>query len=125
MELIYRAWDGKEFKTAEDCINHEEAIRGGVKMWDTTGRRTDDVSMAVVISIRNEKSMLAFHQMCYEYAETELAGKDKDAAKRLIGGLEEDISGCFYWDDYKDEYRWIDEDLLKPLVSLAREEGIV
>lgn len=123
MELIYRAYDGKEFKTAEECIRHENAIREGVKMWDPQGYRTKDVSMAVVISIKDEDSMLAFHQMCYDYAKETHTGEE--GAKRLIGGLEPDISGYFMWDEGREEYRWLDEDIILPIVSLAREEGFV
>ena len=88
-------------------------------MWDGEGKRTLDVSNALVLSVANEDCMDLFHQMCKEYAEK--AGSHID----WTGGLEKDIYGYFIWNSGSEQYEWLDDDLIRGIVSLAREEGFV
>ena len=119
MELIYRTVDGKDFTTKDAALQHEANLKKGLKMWDGEGKRTLDVSNALVLSVANEDCMELFHQMCKEYAEK--AGSHID----WTGGLEKDIYGYFIWNTGSEQYEWLDDDLIRGIVSLAREEGFV
>lgn len=51
MEVVYRAFTGtileKTFTSEEECREYEEL--NGIKMWDWTGERTDELSEAMVL----------------------------------------------------------------------------
>ena len=119
MELIYRTIDGKDFKVKSEALKHEATIKTGLKMWDAEGRRTDDVSNALVLSVANEDCMALFHEMCKEYSEKNGSHID------WTGGLEKDLHGHFIWNSGSEQYDWLDDDLLRGIVEIAKEEGIV
>ena len=48
MEMIFRAYDGKEFNNAQDCFDYES--KPGYQMWDENGR-TEDFDSAQIVKI--------------------------------------------------------------------------
>ena len=119
MELIYRTIDGKDFTEKETALKHEADLKEGLKMWNAEGKRTLDVSNALVLSVENGDCMNLFHQMCAEYSEKEGSHID------WTGGLEKDVCGYFIWNSGSEQYEWLDDDLIRGIVSLAKEEGLV
>lgn len=119
MQIIYRTIDGKDFSTKEGALQHEANLKKGLKMWDADGKRTLDVSNALVLSVANEDCMNLFYQMCKEYSEKEGSHVD------WTGGLEKDAYGYFIWNSGSEQYEWLDDDLIRGIVSLANEEGLV
>lgn len=107
MEVIYRAIDGTEFKTEQACKEYELRFISGVKMWGRDGLPAKHPGYALVIYLEDENAAKGFRSLCDFYNES-------------YSGIEEGIQGLFYWDEGLLEYRWVDPDILKPLLSGMR-----
>jgi hypothetical protein len=103
MEVIYRAIDGTEFKTEQACREYELRFVSGVKMWNRDGLSVTHPSYGVVIYLDGKDAAKGFRALCDFYNDS-------------YGGISEGDEGLFYWDDGLDEYRWIDEEIFKPLL---------
>lgn len=115
MELIYRAYDGKEFKTAEECIKHEDNISNGIIMLNRKGEVVHRTENAIFVWLRDEAANLAFHALAREQGD-----------KMVSSIAEGEDYGLFYWEEGYDEYRWFDTDMLNNLVKmkqLIKEKG--
>jgi hypothetical protein len=111
MEIVYRAFDGKEFDNEADCCYHEYTIKEGVIMLNRNNEVVQKTSDAFLVWIKDEDANLAFHAM----AERQ---RDLDVSSIVKG---EDY-GLFYWDEGLEEYRWIDTDMIDGLIKI---KGIV
>ena len=109
MELIYRAHDGKEFKTAEECIKHEDIISNGIIMLNRKGEVVHRTEQAIFVWLRDEASNLAFHALA------------KQQGDNMVSSIAEgDDYGLFYWEEGYDEYRWFDTDMLNNLIKMKQ-----
>ena len=115
MEIIYRANDGKEFKTEAECLQHEAEVMEGVVMWDRAGNRASRTDHAFVLYLRDTDATRAF---------LALAKAQGDQDVRSIDALDH---GLFYWDECLSEYHWLDSDEIRGLrqafAYLAEREG--
>lgn len=115
MEVIYRAQDGKEFKTDVECLQHEAEVMEGIAMWDRAGKRASRTDHAFVLYLRNTDATKAFLALAK-------AQGDLD-----VRSIEADMHGLFYWDESLGEYHWLDSDEIRGLKQafayLAEREG--
>jgi hypothetical protein len=111
MQIIYRAFDGKEFNNKEDCCLHESKSMDGIVMLDVRGNVVQETRSGYLVWLRDESANLAFHALA------RLQG-DNDVDSICEG---EDY-GLFYWDEGYGQYRWLDTDLINGLIKI---KGIV
>lgn len=109
MEIIYRTLDGKEFKDQTEAQKHENSLFGGVKMWNRRGQLVDETNNAIVLYLANEAANSAFFALADQQGDNNIRGLEPG----------EDY-GLFYWDEYSDEYRWMDDELFAVLVEAHR-----
>ena len=115
MQIIYRAFDGKEFDNEADCLKHESKFMDGVIMLNRHNAVVDRTDHAFLVWLRDEEANLAFHALARTQG-------DNDVHSICEG---EDY-GLFYWDEGYAEYRWLDTDLINGIVKikgLVEEKG--
>ena len=101
MEILYRAFDGKVFHNADDCLRHERE-NPLFRMWGENGLTTE-TGKALVVEILNEYNGAgAFVELC------ESCGDIYDGIDRFAG------KGVYVWDD-NDQYVYIPDNTLKAL----------
>ena len=99
MEVIYRAYDGKIFESAEKCVIYEQAL--AVPMYGEGGK-TNDPDKALVVAFNDDYSAEAFINKCQE-------------AGTLHEGINEGDKGTFVWDYIEDRYFTMDVSILDAL----------
>lgn len=107
METIYRTIDGKEFTNEADATLHESIIKDGVKMWNRSGKLTNQTASAFMLYLADEDASKAFLAM---------AKAQEDGTASCI--CEGDY-GIFYWDECEGTYRFIDEDELRGIYGVG------
>lgn len=101
MEILYRAFDGKVFHNADECLRHERE-NPLFRMWDEDGMTTE-TGKALVIEILNDYSgATAFVELC------ESCGNIHDGIDRFAG------KGVYVWAD-NDQYVSIPDSTLEAL----------
>lgn len=114
MEIIYRAFDGKEFNSVTECAAYEEQMHK-LKMWFKDGKTTS-VDGAYVVKLENENEVKIFVDKCDKVG-SDCTGIGYDE-------YEADI-GLFAWDSNRCEYFYIDESVLKSLIHYLKDEHLI
>lgn len=114
MDIIYRAFDGKEFDSVTECAAYEEKSRK-VKMWFKNGK-TDLADKAYVVKLDNENDVRAFVDKC----NNENSGHDGIEFNEYITD-----PGLFVWDFGRDEYFRIDDSVLEALIHCLKDEHLI
>lgn len=107
MKQVWQAIDGALFGDAADAEKHEREIRDRCRMWDGEGNPTDDVMNAIILHLKGEAAGAIFVNIA-----------KAQGAQDYLGGIEEDISGWFMWDESYETYRWVDPDTLAALARI-------
>jgi hypothetical protein len=116
MEIVYRAHDGEEFKTEEECLAYEEAeirvsnLIKSLRAADMKGNLIDlakDPDSAGYVYIPNKESLTAFI-------------KWQDDLGYITDGLDEDgkVGVTYAYDDRKDKWYCLN-DRIKELNTVA------
>ena len=114
MEVIYRAFDGKEFASVTECAAYEERSRK-VKMWFKDGKTTL-TDKAYVVKLDNEDDTRTFVDKCEnENSYHEGIEFDEEAAD----------TGLFVWDMNGDEYVEISDEILEALIHCLKDEHLI
>lgn len=101
MEILYRAFDGRTFNNADECLRHEKE-NPLFRMWGEDGETTK-TGNALVVEILNEyKGADAFIELCKSCGDSCYNGIDKFSCR-----------GIYIWDD--DKYIHISDDVMKAL----------
>ena len=101
MEILYRAFDGKIFNNADECLHHERE-NPLFRMWGKEGLTTE-TDKALVVEILNEfNGASAFVELCESH------GDIYDGIDRFAG------KGVYVWDD-NDQYVYIPDSTLEAL----------
>ena len=110
MQIIYRAFDGKEFDNEADCCYYESTTSEYV-MWDRNGKEVYDkteTEKAFVLYLPEENSARAFLEMAKATGDTG------------CNGLDLDCRGLFFWDEWNEEYRYVDENERRAIASASQ-----
>lgn len=100
MEILYRAFDGKVFHNADECLHHERE-NPLFRMWGEDGLTTK-TGNALVVEILNEfNGANAFVELC------ESCGDIYEGIDRYAG------KGVYVWDD--NQYCYIPDNALEAL----------
>ena len=111
MEIIYRAFDGVEFRTKESCVQYERNNAGlkGVHMWDFSGKPTDESHNAYFLHLDDEmESAAAF-----------IAMSENDDGYH--DGIEDGDIGWYYWDEYDERYVFMERDIILAFAKAVNE----
>ena len=98
MEVIYRAFDGTEFREAAPCVTYEQNHR--VHAWDYHGRECTSANAAVVVHLEDPHMTLKFLQMCTNENVTH-------------DGINEGDCGWFMWDVFSCEWQYIESEVVQ------------
>lgn len=114
MEVIYRAFDGKEFNTVTACAAYEEQMHK-LKMWFKDGKTTS-TEKAFVVKLDNVVDTRIFVNRC-----------DNEGSEHMgINFDEYDVdTGLFAWDENRCEYFYIGEGILNALIHYLKDEHII
>lgn len=96
MEIICRAFDGKEFiglGACEECLAYESAIQNYPLAYDFNGEKTTNPDASLFVVIDNATELSTFLKHCEE----------KDSPCVGIDG-----TGCWLWDSYVSKYVKVD-----------------
>lgn len=101
MKIVYKAWDGTEFREKSACERYEEN-NPCILMYYNEGRtlKTDE---AFVVVLKNDGDAKGFINLCEEQM--------SDST-----GITEDDNGLYVWDDIEERYFYVSdriEDALK------------
>ena len=99
MEVIFRAFDGQEFKSAEECINHEKLFPK-FKMWSDDGLTTDPDAARVVWFSEQVGAKETFCKLCQQ---------DDITAEGIVEDMFND-NNLYLWSD--DLFQWVAMDKL-------------
>lgn len=109
MELIYRTVDGQEFDNEADAAYHENCIKEGLMMWDRLGGHTEHIIDAFVVYFKDDAAAKYF-----DYLSEKQRGKlDEFSTTSRIG--------FFLWDEWAEEYRHIDSEVIKVMAIAFNE----
>ena len=97
MELIYRAWDGTEFRERSACERYEYNTPC-IPMWNDNGK-TKNVDEALVVFLRDDKATQHFVRMC-ENEGSPYTGIEFDKYRA--------DTGVFVWNYNTEQYDQID-----------------
>ena len=111
MKIVYRAYDGEEFDTAEACVRHEEKKGFHYEGWDYSGKFTTDPDDCVILYIENETGAKQFIDEC-----------DNEFT---IGGIDLEDTGWFYWDEWEEKYIYISLDIVDAFRKIFQEAEMI
>ena len=106
MKVIYQTVDGSLFDTEEQARAYEEKILSGLKMWNRAGREVHFTTEAFVLYMRDTNANQLFFQLARDQEDDGVAG--------LVEGEDD---GLFYFDEWNEEYRYVDKDMLCALTA--------
>lgn len=107
MKKVWQTIDGALFGDATDAEKHEREVRDRCRMWDGEGNPTEDVMNAIILHLKGEMAGAVFIDIA-----------KAQGAQDFLGGIDEDISGWFMWDESREEYILVDTDLLAALARI-------
>ena len=105
MRIAYIAFDGKEFNREEDCREYEAKLRNTYVMWDRKGVETDNPDHAMFVLLKDEGAGAAFTKAC-------------EAQVTLHAGICDGDTGFFYWDEWNEEYHYLERSLLDAIETI-------
>ena len=98
------------FKTEEECYKYEQALTP--KMWDDKGRPTLNGEEAMFVSVKEHMMSLLFEK----YGKWNFPGLEEEE--------ENDGYGYFYWDDYDEQFHYLDEGTMKRVQEFMRVQNL-
>lgn len=105
MRIVYVAFDGTEFNREEDCREYEESLKSTFVMWDRKGIVTENPDHAMFLLLKSEGAGAAFIKAC-------------EAQGTYSTGIQEGDIGFFYWDEWNEEYRYLEKPLLDAIETI-------
>ena len=114
MEIIYKAFDGKEFNSVTECAAYEEQMHK-LKMWFKDGKTTS-TEEAFVVELDNENDTRIFIERC------DNEGSDHD-------GIEFDEytadTGLFVWDMNACKYFEVVDEVRNALIHYLKDKHFI
>lgn len=101
MELIYRAWDGTEFRERSACERYEYN-NPCIVMYNDEGRTSNPDEAFVVVLKHDDDDAKKFIELC-------------EAQGALFNGITEDDYGLYVWDDNREEYFYVSDRIKEAL----------
>lgn len=105
MRIVYVAFDGKQFDREEECREYEETLKSTFVMWTREALLVTNPDYATFVLLKTEGAGAAFIKVC------EAQGTDS-------AGIQEGDIGFFYWDEWNEEYRYLEKPLLDAIETI-------
>ena len=105
MRIVYVAFDGKQFDRKEECREYEESLKSTFIMWNREALVTENPDHAVFVLLKTEGAGAAFIKAC-------------EAQGTYSAGIQEGDIGFFYWDEWNEEYRYLEKPLLDAIETI-------
>ena len=105
MRIVYVAFDGTEFDEEEACREYEENLKSTFIMWTREGLMVTNPDYAMFVLLKTEGAGAAFIKIC------EAQGTD-------FTGIQEGDIGFFYWDEWNEEYRYLEKPILDAIETI-------
>ena len=119
MKQVYRAFDGTIFDSKNDCIEYERTHANFV-MYDASGEITSDVGNAIFVYLPYEGYDEA--NDVNPNAQAFMAASD-EAGFEATGIIESD-AGLFIWDEWHENYTYLDRDMLPAIAKIDHDIAI-
>ena len=111
VRTIYVAFPGTSyetpFKTEEECLNYERMMIP--EMWYEKGNPTYNGEEAMFVKVDEDMMSLLFDKY----------------GKENFPGLDEEDYGYFYWDDYDEIFRHLDEGTMRRVQKFMEQHEIM
>ena len=107
MELIYRAWDGTEFRERSACEKYEYNTPC-IPMWNQNGK-TKNVEEALIVYLRDAKETKRFVELC-KINKSLCDGIDYHEYDENATG-----TGLFIWDYNTEQYYQMEDEIEQAL----------
>jgi hypothetical protein len=105
MRIVYVAFDGTEFNREEECREYEETLKSTFVMWNREALVTENTDHAIFLLLKTEGAGAAFIKAC-------------EAQGTYSTGIQEGDIGFFYWDEWNEEYRYLEKPLLDAIETI-------
>lgn len=109
MEQAYRTIDGQFFRDAQIAAEHEEQVLSQVKMWNWNKEPTIDTAQAALIHLSGDGAGALFRAM--------VDANDIEYDTVSPEDIDDEDTGWFYWDEFADHYRYIDEQIANIIIA--------
>lgn len=107
MKHVWRTYDGLYFEDGIDAAKHEQQLWEHLEMYNREGVATNDTTTALFLNIKTEAGAKIFLKA--------VAANEDDG---ITEGIYEDSTGWHYWDEWSDQYRYIETPVIHTFVKL-------
>lgn len=107
MKQVWRTYDGSYFDDGTDAAKHEQHLAEHLEMYDREGNPTEDTANALFLNIKTTAGAKIFLKA--------VAANEDDG---ITEGIYEDSTGWHYWDEWSDQYRYIETPVIRAFVKL-------
>lgn len=108
MKIVYKAFDGTEFNDEAACKSYEYTkTKKSIVMLDWNGDTAPTPAQAAFVWLKDEEANEAFRALAKECGDEQSAN--------TIGEYD---FGVFYWDEGREEYHWLSQEVLDGLSEL-------
>ena len=113
MKTVYQTLDGEIYAELADATAHEEQVKEQVSMWDWEKNRTINTAQARLIHLTGDNAGALLRKMQKANPE-EYSITPEDE-------IDDEDNGWFYYDEYAEQYRYIDPDIIDLLIAANHE----
>ena len=107
MKQVWRTYDGAYFEDGTDAAKHEQHLAEQLEMYNQQGYPTEDTTNALFLNIKTEAGARIFLKA--------VAANEDDG---ITEGIYEDSTGWHYWDEWSDQYRYIETSVIRTFAKL-------
>lgn len=107
MKQVWRTYDGKCFGDGTDAAKHEQHLAEQLEMYDREGNPTEDTANALFLNIKTIAGAEIFLKAA--------AANEEDG---IATGIHETSTGWHYWDDWDEQYRYIETPVIRTFAKL-------
>ena len=113
LKTVYQTLDGEIYAELADATAHEEQVKEQVSMWDWEKNRTINTAQARLIHLTGDNAGALLRKMQKANPE-EYSITPEDE-------IDDEDNGWFYYDEYAEQYRYIDPDIIDLLIAANHE----
>ena len=97
-KIVYVAMDGTKFATLTECMEYNRSLDKG-RWYKRTGDRTYNTDEAFIVYFPDTTATKAFISKCNFESDYK--------------GIDPEDHGWFFWDEWNEEYHYIDDGLIQ------------
>lgn len=113
MKTVYQTLDGEIYEELADATAHEEQVKAQVVMWNWNKERTTNTACARLIHLTGDNAGALLRKMQKANPEEYLVTPEEE--------IDDEDNGWFYYDEYAEQYRYIDPDIINLIIAANHE----